>query len=406
MNSSHKNWTALGLVCGCLIGAAAVLGQQTDAQRKAEHDALVKAEESAHPTLAIGAQAPDFNLPGVDGRQHKLSEYQEYPILAIIFTCDHCPTAQLYEGRIAKLVEDYRSKGVGFVAIQPNAPAAASARELNYTDVDDTLDGMMIRAKYRHFDFPYLYDGDTQSTAEAYGPKATPHVFIFDKDRKLQFEGRIDNNQRESLVKTQDTRAALDAMVAGSAVAVPKTPVFGCATKWKDQVEMKQRETKLFQAQPVELEMATPEVLKKLRSNPTGKTLMVNFWATWCGPCVEEFHDMVDTYLWYRSRDFELVTVSTNTPDEKKDVMEFLKKEHSGVRNLLFSSDDTYALQAAFDPKWESGVPYTIVIAPDGKVIYREDGEVHLLKLRRAILSTLPEKGYIGNDAYWASGDK
>ena len=259
---------------GCLIGAAALYGQQqkqSDAQRRAEHDALVKAEESAHPTLAIGSQAPDFNLPGVDGRRHKLSEYKNYPILAIIFTCDHCPTAQLYEGRIKELVEDYRPKGVGFVAIQPNAPAAASARELNYTDVDDTLDGMIIRAKYRHFDFPYLYDGATQSTAEAYGPKATPHVFIFDKDRKLQFEGRIDNNQRESLVKIHDTRAALDAMLAGTAVAVQKTPVFGCATKWKDQVEMKQRETKLFQEQPVELEMATPEVLKKLRLKPDRK---------------------------------------------------------------------------------------------------------------------------------------
>ncbi|HMF78051.1 MAG TPA: redoxin family protein [Bryobacteraceae bacterium] len=405
MRRLHKRWTALGLAFGFLIGPATILGQQpqSDAQRRAEHAAQVAAEEKAHPTLAIGSQAPDFNLPGVDGRKHKLSEYKNFPFLAILFTCNHCPTAQLYEGRVKSLVEEYRPKGVGFVAIQPNAPAAASARELNYTDVDDTLDGMMIRAKHRHFDFPYLYDGDTQSTAEAYGPKATPHIFIFDKDRKLQFEGRIDNNQRESLVKTQDTRAALDDMIAGKPVAVPKTAVFGCATKWKDQVEMKQRETKLFQSQPVDLEMATPEVLQKLRSNPTGKTLMINFWATWCGPCVEEFHDLLDTYLWYRSRDFELVTVSTNTPDEKADVLKFLKDEHSGVRNLLFSSDDTYALQAAFDSKWDSGVPFTIVIAPDGKVIYREAGEVHLLKLRRAILATLPEKGYIGNNAYWAS---
>ncbi len=394
------------MAIGCLAGAVALAAQQqpqSDAQRRAEHAAQVAAEEKAHPTLEIGAQAPDFNLPGVDGRKHKLSEYKSFPILAVVFTCNHCPTAQLYEGRIKNLVEEYRPKGVGFIAIQPNAPAAASARELNYTDVDDTLDGMMIRARYRHFDFPYLYDGDTQSTAEAYGPKATPHMFIFDKDRKLQFEGRIDNNQRESLVKIQDTRAALDAMVAGKPVAVPKTPVFGCATKWKDQVEMKQRETKQFQSMPVELEMATADVLKKLRTNPTGKTLMVNFWATWCGPCVEEFHDLLNTYLWYRSRDFELVTVSTNTPDEKADVLKFLKEEHSGVRNLLFASDDTYALQAAFDAKWDSGVPYTIVIGPDGKIIYREAGEVHLLKLRRAILTTLPEKGYIGNDAYWAS---
>jgi thiol-disulfide isomerase/thioredoxin len=166
---------------------------------------------------------------------------------------------------------------------------------------------------------------------------------------------------------------------------------------------MKQRETKQFQELPVNLEMATPEVLKTLRTNPTGKFLMVNFWATWCGPCVEEFHDLLTTYLWYRSRNFQLVTVSANAPDEKADVLEFLQDQHSAVRNLIFSSDDTYAMQAAFDPKWDSGVPFTIVLAPDGSVIYREAGEVHLLDLRRAILAHLPEMGYPGTNAYWAS---
>lgn len=368
----------------------------------AAYQAQLEKQWAAHPTLALGSQALDFLLPGIDGKQHGLSEYKDSPILAIVFICNHCPAAQMYENRIKRMVEEYGPKGVAFVAIQPNAPSAAGARELNYTDVEDTMDGMIIRAQFRHFNFPYLYDGDTQTVAEKFGPKVTPHMFIFDRERKLRYEGRIDDSMREALVKTHDTRDALDALVAGRPVTVAHTAVFGCSTKWKSQVEGKQREAKEFAALPVTLEAATAEELKKLRTNPTGRILMINFWATWCGPCVSEFHDLLTTYLWYRSRDFELVTVSTDSPDAKAAVMKFLEKEHASVRNLQFASDDVYGLQAAFDPKWESGVPFTLVLAPDGKVIYREEGEVNLLALRRAILAHLPDQGWVGNSAYWA----
>src|SRR5690349_21457195 len=157
--------------------------------------------DEPHPTLSLGSHAPDFSLPGVDGKVHKLSDYSG-KVLAIVFTCDHCPTAQLYESRIKKLDDDYRNKDVSVVAIQPNNPNAVRLDELGYTDVSDSLDEMKIRAAYRHFNFPYLYDGDKQITARAYGPKATPHVFIFDRDRKLRYEGRVDNSQRAALGKT------------------------------------------------------------------------------------------------------------------------------------------------------------------------------------------------------------
>src|ERR1043165_5763832 len=157
--------------------------------------------QAGHPVLAIGSAAPDFALPGVDGKTYRLADFQDSPILAVMFICNHCPTSQLYEGRIKKLVEDYRSKGVDFVAIQPNDPKAVLLNELGYTDVSDSLEEMKIRAEYRAFNFPYLYDGETQAVAQAYGAQATPHVFIFDQERKLRYEGRIDDAQRESLVK-------------------------------------------------------------------------------------------------------------------------------------------------------------------------------------------------------------
>jgi thiol-disulfide isomerase/thioredoxin len=355
------------------------------------------------PTLAIGSPAPAFSLPGIDGKTHKLSDYSSSPILVIVFTCNHCPTAQLYEGRIKKLAQDYRSKGVALVAIQPNDPEAVQLGELGYTDVSDSFEEMKIRAAYRNFNFPYLYDGETQAIAEAFGVKATPHVFVFDEKRILRYEGRVDNSQRESLVQTQDTRNAIEALLAGKPVRVPHTGVFGCSTKWKSSRPGRLNEMKRIEAAPVQLELVSAEELKKLRSNPTGKVLLVDFWATWCGPCLAEFPDLQTTYRMFRGRDFDLVTVAAHQPDERAGVLKELEKQHANTRNLIFASSDTYAMQAAFDPKWESGVPYAMLIAPDGKVLYQTQGEIKILELRRLILANLPDPDYIGQRAYWAT---
>src|SRR5579862_5070719 len=124
-----------------------------------------------HPaTLAIGAAAPDFNLPAVDGKTYRLADFASSKVLVVVFTCVHCPTAQLYEGRIKKLAADYADRGVALVAIQPNNPKAVRLDELGYTDLADSLPEMKIRAEYRQFNFPFLYDGETQAVARAYGP--------------------------------------------------------------------------------------------------------------------------------------------------------------------------------------------------------------------------------------------
>jgi thiol-disulfide isomerase/thioredoxin len=355
-----------------------------------------------HPILPIGSAAPDFALPGIDGQIHKLSDYRDSRLLVVMFLCNHCPTSQLYEGRVKKLVDDYSGKGVGFVAIQPNDPKAILLSELGYTDVSDSLEEMKIRAAYRNFNFPYLYDGETQATARAYGVQATPHVFIFDGERKLRYEGRIDNSQRESLVKIQDARAALDSLLAGQPVAVTHTPAFGCSTKWKSKIDSQLREMQKIEAEPVKVEMVTAEDLKKLRSNPTDKVLLINFWATWCGPCLTEMPDIETTYRMFRRRDFDLVTVASNYPDEQAGVLKVLQQQHASSRNLLFGSEDTYAMQAAFEPSWQGGVPFTMVVAPGGKVLYQQQGELDILEVRRAILANLENETYVGHPAYWA----
>src|SRR5262245_5327085 len=121
--------------------------------------AAVSAEPPGFQTLAIGAGAPDFKLPGVDGRDYSLKDFANAKILVVIFTCNHCPTAQAYEDRIIKLAKDYKDKGVAVVAISPNDRRAVRLDELGYTDLSDSFEEMKIRAKDRKYGFPYLYDG-------------------------------------------------------------------------------------------------------------------------------------------------------------------------------------------------------------------------------------------------------
>jgi len=359
--------------------------------------------QTSHPILALGSSAPDFTLPGVDGKIHRLTDYASSPILAVVFACNHCPISQMYEQRIQQLSDDYKGRGVAVVVIQPNDPKAIRIDELDSSDISDSLEEMKIRVTYKHLRYPYLYDGETQEVTRAYGPQATPHIFIFDKDRKLRYEGRIDNSYRIEQVKTQDARNAIEALLAGREVEVKHTGVFGCSTKWKEKQASSEEAMRKIAAEPVTLEMATADDLKKLRANPTKHMLLVSFWATWCGSCIDEFADFQDTFQMYKVRDFDLVTVAANMPDEKNGVMKMLEKKHATSRNLLFASDDTAALQKAFDPTWESAVPYTVLIDADGKVLYKRIGSVDILELRRTILANLPSD-YIGFNKYWQTG--
>lgn len=358
--------------------------------------------QQTHPILAIGSAAPDFALPGVDGKIHKLSDYANSRILVVVFTCNHCPIAQMYERRIEQLYEDYGKRGVGVVAIQGNDPKALTIDELDSSDISDTLDEMKIRVQYKHLHYPYLYAGETQAVTRAYGPQATPHVFIFDKNRRLRYEGRMDNSYRIEMVKTQDARNAIDALLANKEVPVTHTAVFGCSTKWQEKEVLREAAERKLDAQPVSVDLVDAAGLKKLRANAGGHITLVSFWATWCGSCVAEFSDLQDTFRMYGARDFDLVTVSANMPDEKPSVLRLLEKKHATSRNLLFASDDTAALQAAFDPKWQSAVPYTVLLGPNGKVLYSTLGSVDLLELRRKILAAMPSD-YIGFNQYWTT---
>lgn len=341
-------------------------------------------------TLEIGEKAPEFNLPGVDGKMYSLRDFDSYHILTIIFTCNHCPTAQAYEDKIIQAVNQYRNQGVGFVAISPNSPQALSLAELGYSDMGDNLDDMQRRTKDKNYNFPYLYDGETQQSSIAYGPVATPHVFIFDKDRKLQYTGRIDDTENPYLEPGQkDMVNALNALLDHRPVPVPKTKTFGCSVKWAWKDEWKNKLLEDWAKAPVTLEEIDTEGLTALAKNNAKKLRLINFWATWCGPCVIEFPEFITIDRMYRGRDFEFISVSADKLNKKEKALEFLKDKEAANKNYIFSGENIYDLIEAVDKDWQGGIPYTMLVAPGGEILFKTMGAIDPLTLKKQIVDYL-----------------
>jgi thiol-disulfide isomerase/thioredoxin len=352
--------------------------------------ALVEAAPLGPQPLAIGQAAPDFRLPGVDGKEYSLKDFAEAKILVIVFSCNHCPTAQAYEGRIKELAKRYRPKGVALVMISPNDPKALRLDELGYTDVGDSLEDMKLRAKEQGFDFPYLYDGEDQKVSRKYGPLATPHVFVFDEDRKLRYVGRIDNSAKPEKVTSHDTRNAVDALLAGKPVPAAKTRTFGCSVKWSDKRPTVKAALERWAKEEVTLKRIDKAGVEALVKNDSKKLRLINAWATYCGPCLAEFPELVAIHRSYRRREFELITITADPPEREEQALAVLKKEHASSTNYLFTGENEYELAEALDDKWEGPLPYTLLVAPGGKVIFRKQGELDPLELKRAIV------GYLG----------
>ncbi|MEP6596654.1 MAG: redoxin family protein [Ginsengibacter sp.] len=344
-------------------------------------------------TLAIGSKAPGFNLPCIDGKNYTLESFKDAKVLVIAFICNHCPTSQAYEERLTKLTSDYADKGVKVVAINPNNPASLRYDELGWSDVGDSFDDMKVRAREKSFNFPYLYDGETEIASRQYGPVSTPHIFIFNRDRILRYNGRVDDMENpHKIPHSSDARNAIDALLDNKEVPVAVTKVFGCSVKWLEKNDWMDKAAVQWSKEPVTLDTIGVSGITGLVKNNSDKLRLINVWATWCGPCTAEFSDFVILGRIYKERDFEFISISADDSEKKDKALKFLKNKQSSGPNYLFTEDDKYKLIEAIDPKWQGALPYTLLVEPGGKIVYSKQGAVDAEELRKIIFND----GFIG----------
>ena len=378
----------IALLCSALIGFAS--------------DAL---PPDAHK-LELGDKAPDFKLPGIDGRTYTLNDFASAPALMVVFLSNHCPYSHAAETRLIPLAKEFASKGLAVVAINPNSPEGLRLDELGWSKYDDSFEDMKLYAKDQGFPFPYLYDGEMQVTAKAYGCLATPHVFLFDRERRLRYVGRVDDSRfpDPATVKSADARNAVVQLLAGQPVTVATTPVMGCSTKWNEKKGDVQKALQRWDSEPVTVEKIDAAGVAQLAKNTSNRFRLVNIWATWCAPCVAEFPELVALARRMDMRDFELVTISMDDPKMEPRVKAFLEKNHAApadrlkrhlkaegrtTLNYLYADASTDDLVKALDPEWLGPLPHTVLIAPGGKIVYRHTGAVDPSELRAKVIEVM-----------------
>jgi peroxiredoxin len=356
--------------------------------------------------LKIGEAAPDFSLLGIDGKTYSLSDFSADNFLIVIFLSNHCPVSHAVETRFIPFVAGLRGKGVGVVAINPNSMEGLRIDELGYSKYGDSYEEMKLYARDRGFNFPYLYDGGTQAAAMAYGCLCTPHMFIFDQQRKLRYAGRFDDSQLAdpASVHSTDAANAVAALLAGKPVPVEFTRPFGCSTKWLTKKGSVAEGNEEWANLPVSIERVDAAGVASLARNATSRLRVINVWATWCVPCVEEFPGLVSISRRLNSRDFDMISVSVDEPKDEAKALQFLKKQHAAVppgakaavakqgrstNNYIYTGPGGDALAQALDPKWPGGYPYTVVIAPGGEILYRISGEADVADLQSRLIDRL-----------------
>ncbi len=328
--------------------------------------------------LTVGQPVPDFSLKDIKGKAHSLKAYRgQYVVIGFIGA--KCPISNAYITRMNGIAEDYKDKKVVFLGINSNANEPLSLIKEN-----------AAKAKYV---FSILKDTGNV-VADLFGAMVTPEMFVLDSEGVLRYHGRIDSASDIARVERHDLRVALDELLAGKEASKADLKAFGCQIKRTPGSKVPP--AKPVAAKPKEpnteglVTLLKPTEFNKLKTDSQGKVLLINFWATWCAPCVAEFPEFVKIDQDYRGKGVRTVAIST---DEKSDiepaVVPFLKKQKAQFESYLSDADDPQMLIDVVDKNWSGALPATFLFDKHGKLVFTKYGIIDREELLKALEAAL-----------------
>lgn len=333
----------------------------------------------------IGERPPEFELTDLDGRPHRLSEYLGRPVL-LTFHSVRCPISRAYTERLRTLGNDYGPPhSLKVLAIN------ASANESD----EEVRTGM----KEAGLPFPVLRDRAGRM-ADQYGVARTPHVFLLDGRGYLRYQGRIDNSHQPRSVTRSDLREALDEVLAGRPVRIPETVAMGCPIVRSVEAPpivglaqgAKGTPTEAREKAIPPVRLLKPEGYAPLLRQSAGSVVVVNFWATWCGPCVAEFPELVRLDRELRERGVRFIGISADDPEDlQSKVIPFLRNQQASYPNFIQQVNDPQEMIDVVRKDWPGTLPATFVYDPNGRMVYTRLGIFDREDLRREIEKVLPK---------------
>ena len=348
----------------------------------------------ASTALTIGATAPEFELADLSGQSHALKTYRGKPTI-MTFLSARCPISNLYKDRIKAVASDYSKRGVNFIGINSSA--------------DESLDELRAYAQTNHLNFTILKD-EGNVVADAYAAERTPKVYVVDAEGVLRYRGRIDNSQNIRLAKQHDLRAALEELLSGKPVTVADTQAMGCIIKRVQDVGVQDlaqsktakpvpgKTTKPAPAKPASASSAAlpkivplkPAAFADMLKQRAGNVVVVNFWATWCGPCVAEFPEFVKLDNEYRAKGgVRFVHITADDMSDLKKAAAFLKDQKSNAEQFIQDTEDPQEMIDVVFKDWQGVLPATFVYDKTGKRVFHRlgiiDRDVLIAEIEKAL---------------------